>query len=160
MPTGVYERRPPEDRFWDKVNKAPGQGPGGDCWEWQGSLDAYGYGRFGHGKRWGTTAAHRISYFVLVGAIPRGLQIDHLCRVRHCVNPVHLEPVTSQVNTLRGNSVQAANAAKTHCEHGHEFTVNNTYWSRGRWRKCRTCHRIQNRTRRARAAIGGTPTAK
>ncbi|TDD77726.1 HNH endonuclease [Actinomadura rubrisoli] len=83
---------------------------------------------------------HRFVYESLVGPIPEGLVLDHLCRVRACCNPAHLEPVTDRVNILRGASITAANARKTHCDHGHEFTSQNTYRHRGR-RLCRACNR-------------------
>jgi late competence protein required for DNA uptake (superfamily II DNA/RNA helicase) len=74
------------------------------------------------------------------------MQIDHLCRNRRCVNPDHLEVVTAQMNTLRGETLAAANAAKTQCDHGHEFTEENTYAYRGH-RHCRECRRMGNRKR-------------
>lgn len=83
------------------------------CWEWIGTLSSEGYGRFEK------DLAHRVSYRRSVGPIPEGLQLDHLCRNRRCVNPEHLEPVTGRINTLRGETLPAMNAAKTECIHGH-----------------------------------------
>lgn len=108
------------------------------CWEWTASRDRDGYGRTqADGAR---RSVHRVSYEMTYGPIPAGFQIDHLCRVRHCLNPAHLEVVTARVNTLRGETVATANAAKTHCDHGHAFTPENTRIYKG-WRICRACHR-------------------
>ena len=100
------------------------------CWIWRFSVGADGYGYMSVG---GTTKAHRVGYELIVGPIPQGLELDHLCRVRACVNPAHLEPVTHLENMRRG-----APATKTHCKRGHEFTPTNTRF-RGRWRYCRRC---------------------
>lgn len=106
------------------------------CWLWTGARDTGGYGIFTHlGANCG---AHRWGYQHHVGAVPAGLVLDHLCRVRHCVNPAHLEPVTSQENTLRGETLAAANLAKTHCPQGHPYDEANTQWYGGR-RYCRGC---------------------
>lgn len=119
-----------EERFWAKVNKTD------TCWLWTAAQKHNGYGSFTYKGK--TFRAHRLSYELLVGPIPAGLVLDHLCRVRHCVNPAHLEVVTMEENKLRGLSVCNINAAKTHCKHGHEFTAENT-WLEGHWRRCRTC---------------------
>ncbi len=115
----------------------------GPCWLWLKGIDSSnGYARFR--LEW----AHRVSYKIHVGAIPEGLTIDHLCRVRHCVNPAHLEAVTRVENILRGTGWSGRNAQKTHCVHGHEFTPENTYlepqWKgrgSGVMRRCKTCNR-------------------
>ena len=126
-------------RFWMKVDVA---GDGG-CWLWTAYRDREGYGRMAMGKqREGTftmSAAHRLSYEMLVGPIGEGLHIDHLCRVRHCVNPEHLEPVTCRENVVRGVGPTAANAGKTHCKHGHPFSPENTYVNGQQGRRCKTC---------------------
>lgn len=119
-----------DDPFFSKVDKS------GSCWLWTASRDRYGYGQVRIGGK--QKRAHRVAYELLVGPIPSGLQVDHLCRVRHCVNPAHMELVTSRVNTLRGQSLQAINAQKTHCKRGHEFTPANTQIY-GTWRRCRAC---------------------
>lgn len=131
-----------EERFWAKVDKngpvpeyAPHLGP---CWPWTAGGDGNGYGYFRVGAK--RVLAHRFVYELLVGPIPEGLQIDHLCRVRACCNPDHLEAVTQRENLLRGAGHPAVNAAKTHCVNGHEFTPENTYvWHGGR--HCRACRR-------------------
>jgi len=122
------------------------------CWIWLQYLAPNGYGRVGWKGRieW----AHRVAYQEIHGPIPPGLQIDHLCRNRACVNPDHLEPVTSRTNVRRGNGFAGRRARQTHCIHGHEFTPENTapHGRDGRahvGRYCRTCHRLRMRAYRA-----------
>jgi hypothetical protein len=120
------------ERFWQRVDAA------GDCWIWTAYTDAAGYGVFREGTL--RLRAHRVAYELLIGPIPEGLVIDHLCRNTSCVNPSHLEPVTTRVNTLRGVGPAARQAQQTHCKRGHEFTPENTYLELGgRKRVCRTC---------------------
>lgn len=109
------------------------------CWLWSGSLRSGGYPILWNGQR--QVAAHRWSYEQHVGPIPDGLVIDHLCRVRHCVNPAHLEPVTSRENTRRSElTIASRNAAKTHCPSGHPYDEENTHQGKlGRY--CRACLR-------------------
>ncbi len=129
-------------RFWDKVAVQPS-----GCWAWAGSIDWSGYGQF-----WmdgSTLGAHRACYLILIGLIPEGCQIDHLCRVRHCVNPSHMEAVTSRENTLRGETLPAINAAKTHCQRGHIYDSVNTFVAGGR-RYCRGCGAIRQANYRQR----------
>ena len=89
-------------------------------------------------------SAHRVVYEHFHGPIPVGLQLDHLCRVHNCVNPDHLEPVTSKENLHRGDTHAARNAAKTHCPKQHEYTPANTYVYQGK-RLCRECRRARYR---------------
>lgn len=123
-------KRDPKIRFWEKVDKTD------DCWLWTGHTRG-GYGRLKIGSK--HRQAHRLAYEWLVGPIPEGkAHLDHLCRVRHCVNPAHLEPVTHRENVLRGESVVAKQARQTHCKRGHEFTEENINQARFR----RTGHRL------------------
>lgn len=131
---GILPPRPTtEERFWAKVNKTE------TCWLWTAQIDADGYGHFRwDGKR---GAAHRFAYEYFIGPIPNGLQLDHLCRTRACVNPAHLEPVTCRENLLRGATFQSANALKTHCQQGHPFDDENTYITANGSRACKACRR-------------------
>ena len=114
---------------------------GSACWEWQGSRHQTGYGSFNivtgiH------QPAHRFIYQMFVGVVPPGLQCDHLCRVKHCVNPAHLEAVTPHINVIRGSG-----RVKTHCKNGHAFAENNLIWltnTRSGYpqRICRRCRNI------------------
>lgn len=122
-----------------------------ECWVWQGRPKNSGYGQMTvrDDGAMRTILAHRASYETFVAAIPDGNQLDHLCRVRLCVNPAHLEPVTPRQNVHRSPIAPAAvNARKTHCPKGHEYTPENTSFNgpRKTWRLCRTCQ--SNRTDR------------
>ena len=120
---------------------------GSDCWAWRGDHTAHGYGRITHKGK--TYRAHRVVYEHFVGPIPEGLVIDHLCRNHGCVNPAHLEPVTNRVNVVvRGRTVTAANARKTHCKRGHTFDDTNTRRRRNGSRACRRCENDRNRRAR------------
>lgn len=125
------------------------------CWPWLGNTDRHGYGRLPFGSKRGL--AHRVAYELAIGAIPDGQQLDHTCHTndkaclggstcphRRCVNPAHLEPVTSVENTRRGgalgNGLAAVNRRKTECKHGHPFDAANTRYRPG-GRTCRACAR-------------------
>lgn len=132
------------DRFLAFVDKQPN-----GCWLWTGTLNNMGYAVFKHD---GHNYGHRWSYTHHVGPIPEGLSLDHLCRTPSCVCPTHLEPVPQRENVMRGQSPTAANAAKTHCKYGHEFTPDNLYTApsiKGR-RRCLTCARIKSLSRSSR----------
>ncbi len=109
------------------------------CWIWIGNVcKRSGYGNFGKLK------AYVYSYLVHKGDLAAGHEPDHLCRIRPCVNPDHLEAVTRRVNLLRGNTIPARKAAQTHCEKGHEFTEENIYRNRNGTRGCRKCRHAYN----------------
>lgn len=113
---------------------------------WTGTLHHSGYGQFKiHGR---IVAAHRMSYELRVGPIPPELVLDHLCRVRHCVAPLHLEAVTNAENIRRGDTGLAAGAqmrAKTHCPQGHPYDEANAYVRSDGSRICRACKRLRDR---------------
>lgn len=121
------------------------------CWLWTGLTTYDGYGRVKIGRK--QLAAHRLSYMIHRGPIPNGLVLDHLCRVRNCVNPWHLEAVTDRVNILRGLGSAPRNMAVTHCIHGHRFDEANTYvWTQPNGQKkrmCRACNLDRWRKRKA-----------
>lgn len=140
------------ERFWSKVDRhgpIPSSRPElGPCWIWTASTN-YGYGKFhfdtaSRPKR--SMPAHRWSYETLVGAIPIGLDLDHLCRVPRCVNPSHLEPVTRRENLRRGNHVLPPPNNQTHCIHGHLLGGDNVYPrpNHPSWRSCATCRRLRH----------------
>lgn len=147
MPTGVYPRATAHVRFWSKVNKT------GTCWLWTGFKDRKGYGRFNPAHR-RSAHAHRFAYEDVVGPIPDGLTIDHLCRVPGCVRPNHLEPVTMRENVLRGFGPTALNAKKRTCRHGHPYSGDNLRIAGVRYRVCRACNRRWCSEYRKRKKVG------
>lgn len=118
------------------------------CWIWQGSKDTSGYGLVRIAGRLEKT--HR-AVLLERGVDLEGLEVDHLCRVRACCNPDHLEAVTHRTNILRSPiSPTSINYLKTHCANGHEFTPENTYWrTNASGRDCRECRRTRMRKYRA-----------
>jgi len=119
----------------------------GDCWLWTGGKTGGGYGTAVVNNRQATV--HRAIYEWMVEPVPTELDLDHLCRVRHCVNPFHLEPVTRRENLLRGETIPAKEARQTHCHRGHPFNKTNTYKRPdGKGRDCRECRTIADRKRR------------
>lgn len=143
------------EKFMGKVTPEPTSG----CWLWVGYTDTQGYARFWNGRRY--ERAHRWSFKMFVGAIPKGRVIDHLCRVRSCVNPLHLEAVTNEVNVLRGEGTSAVNKRKTHCIRGHSFAEHGGRQRKGR--KCLLCEKAYFKERRARLSAApvdghGVPT--
>lgn len=128
-----------DDRFWAKVTKADD-----GCWLWTGAVTSRGYGCVGREGR--VFSTHRFAYEALVGPIPAGLTLDHLCRVKVCCNPEHLEPVTAAENVRRHA------ATITHCLAGHEYTPENTLRNSAGHRYCRACslprRRVQHPDRR------------
>ena len=119
------------DRFWRRISIDPAAG----CWMWAAPLDRYGYGHaYLDGKGY---LAHRVIYDVLRSHISAGLELDHLCRVRNCVNPDHLEPVSHRVNVQRGELGQP----RARCPKGHEYSESNSYRSASSGLRCKTCIR-------------------
>ena len=143
----VKEITPAPVRFWSKVNFTD------SCWLWTAHKVGKGYGRYWANGR--MVLAHRFSYELLVGPIPEGLQIDHLCRIRECVNPRHLEVVTGKENQRRGHINQ--NTRKTHCPQDHPYDEVNTLISCGK-RYCRTCRNTRRREARAWSHLLTRPT--
>ncbi len=125
------------------------RGYGTPCWIWQLYVNTHtGYGQTGQKVK--DRAAHRVAYTAFVGPIREGLHIDHLCRVRACCNPEHMEPVTIGENIRRGAGPVGINARKSYCDHGHEFTAQNTRLTRNGTRECLACCRERQRILRAR----------
>lgn len=144
---GLRARR---EEFWANAEIATPD----ECWLWKGRQSG-GYAYISGSPI--TKTAHRTAYEIWVGDIPDGYPVDHLCRNTLCVNPFHLEAVTTRENCLRGMGITAQNARKTHCKNGHPFSPENIYWRRDRngertWRMCRTCHNAVEYRRRARLA--------
>ena len=119
------------------------------CVIWTGQISKrHGYGRFSYGGRGKKVQAHRWGYERIFGPVPIELDIDHLCRVRACVNVLHLEPVPRRVNLLRGVGFAAVEARRTHCPQGHPYEGDNVVVEAGRYgekRKCRECKLQRNR---------------
>ena len=137
------------DRFWSLIDAT------GDCWLWLGHKDKDGYAASARRK---PSRVHRWMYQNLVDVQLGSLQLDHLCRVRHCVNPDHLEPVVARVNTMRGYGPAGINARKGHCSKGHAYTEDNTYNTSDGKRNCRSCNRDYNRNKRRLKVRGLWPT--
>lgn len=121
------------DRFMAKVEVTDG------CWLWKASVNNQGYGRFSVESR--AQYAHRVAFVLFRGPVPDGLVIDHLCRVRRCVNPAHLRAVTQRENILAEGSLSDSRvrAMKTHCLRGHPFDAANTLVNKHGHRACRMC---------------------
>lgn len=164
---GEVKVKPPEERFWRRVNKNGPLWNGTPCWVWTGGSSSYNgqpYGTFSLGrKRDGATSSHIFAYEAMRGPVPDGLHLDHLCRNTLCCNPDHLEPVTSAVNVLRGQSPTVLAHHRGECMRGHAMTPENTMWrthKRGRKRPCcRICLRMTRRAREAanKADLLGAP---
>ena len=147
------------DLFFSRINfigpvseHRPDLGP---CWIWDWTRTKNGYGIFYSGYL--SSYPHRLMYRIFHGSIPAPWEkeIDHLCRVRACCNPNHLEAVTKKVNVSRSNSPWGINSRKTQCVHGHELSPENTKRDKHGWRRCRECLRTAKREAyRAAVAVG------
>lgn len=126
----------------------------GECWRWTGAHVPNGYGQIQANGR--PRGVHRLAYEAWVGPIPDGLEVDHLCRVRDCINPAHLEAVTHLENLRRGRTIVARQIAKTECPQGHPYDEGNTIKRSRGVRICRACHNARSaaykRKKRALAA--------
>lgn len=125
------------DRIWNRVRKTK------SCWLWVGEVSWNGYGRLQINKR--RISAHRYFYELLAGVVPEGMELDHLCRVKNCVNPNHLEVVTHSENVRRAWKVRIDNSPS--CPNGHEYNEKNLYVAYDKkngkkWRMCRKCRAI------------------
>lgn len=133
-----------QERFLNKVAPEPNTG----CWLWMNCINHSGYGMFGINRK--AVLAHRYSYEYYKGEIPTGLSIDHICSVRSCVNPDHLDAVTAKENTQRTHArgrARNGNEVKTHCREGHLYSGDNLYVLRTQptKRNCRICSRTNMR---------------
>lgn len=136
-------------RFWAKVEKTS------TCWLFTGNkVNGYGSFRF----RGRMLKAHRFSWALAGREVPEGMVLDHVCRVRNCVNPEHLEVVTAAENLYRGVSFAAINRRKTHCIHGHEFSAENTHVNPQGYRVCCECRRARYHRNKLRA-LSDVPTS-
>lgn len=150
--TFVRKPKSPRERLFALIEVSDQSG----CWIWRGSAAAGGYGKVSVGGRLGRSMkAHRWAYELIVGPVPKGLDLDHLCRVRNCVNPMHLEPVTRKENLRRSPFT-----FKKHCPHGHVMSDDNLYEHRrvsGKLlRMCRTCKRAADRGDDRASAVCGS----
>lgn len=133
------------NRLWSKVIKYPGEDA---CWGWTDVPSQAGYAYFTVGGRKGSKfLVHRLLYILVIGPIPDGKELDHLCRNRLCVRPDHQEPVTRRENLLRGETPTAREAKATHCPQGHPYDLFNTRFYRG-YRFCKTCQNLYYPRRR------------
>jgi hypothetical protein len=130
----IIKIKPLLERLLNFVSPEPNTG----CWLWTGCDNGHGYGRIGLGPAaLGIALAHRALYELMRGPIPDGMTLDHLCRIRCCVNPDYLEAVTLQENIRRGECGKYQ-AARTHCPQGHEYTPENIRLYKNR-RSCKAC---------------------
>ena len=142
------------DRLHDRFDTKWRPDPNTGCHLWTGAISSSGYGCIAlRGKSGTNVNAHRLSYEFAHGPVPEGMDIDHTCRTRSCVNAAHLEPVSHRENMRRGGGFAGLNAAKTHCKRGHAFTPENTRPHGKGNRACRQCEQVRRVSRRPDAVI-------
>lgn len=132
------------ERFWRQVDTTGGSHA---CWPWLGHQNGHGYGRFSVASK--QPVAHRYAYEAVVGEVPPGMVLDHICKTRHCVNPSHLEAVTQDENLARGSRGRY----RQECQRGHTYTEESTGHDHGR-RYCRICANARRRERLAISSEG------
>ena len=135
---GHTRRRDAIERFWEKVCITE------TCWLWIGAKNRRGYGAFHLGTNL-NKEAHRFAYETLIGDVPIGKELDHLCRNPSCIKTEHLEPVVHFTNVQRGDSPPSHNIKKSHCPRGHPYDLTNTFWTRRGGRMCKECNRQHSR---------------
>lgn len=139
----------------DKAGPVPAERPDlGPCWIWTGYVMPFGHGQVNRGTGLGTALVHRVVFEHLMGDVPEGLELDHLCRVPACCNPQHLEPVTHAENVRRGRANEVARrlaAQRTRCVNGHPYEGANYRITKNGRRRCRVCNREWARQSRAAA---------
>lgn len=145
--TGRWLPGGPSEPLQERLDHLVIPEPNSGCHLFTGALSTAGYGQIGVNRR--VLYAHRVAYELYVGPIPDGMVIDHLCRVRCCVNPAHLEVVSHRENILRGNGYSARNARAAACPRGHPRTDDGMYVLRDGTRRCRPCHQADSRARYA-----------
>lgn len=136
------QKRTPLERIRAKVLMED-HGYSTPCWIWQGCILHDGYGVVG--VNWRQERVHRVAFSEAIGPIPEGYVIDHLCRVRSCTNPLHLEATTNRENILRGNGASAHHAKKTHCPKGHPYVGENLIIELNKGRKIRRCRKCRRK---------------
>lgn len=129
---------PTRERLWSRIMEVPT-----GCWEWLGTRGNKGHSVLSVNSK--TESPHRIIYSLLVGPIPSGLHLDHLCRNTSCVNPTHLEAVTPKINVLRGDGLTAKQARQTHCLRNHPLEGENLYVTPDGRRQCRECAKLRQK---------------
>ncbi len=138
LPVMVYAR------FLKKLLLSNDQPEVGTCWLWIGATTPQGYGTFWDGRK--IRSAHKWVFEYAYGKCAENKVLDHLCGVKPCANPAHLEEVTKNENSRRGFSIATCyNASKSHCSHGHHYDDKNTYIDRRGRRSCRSCKRETNK---------------
>lgn len=134
---------PSIERFMHYIEISPS-----GCWEWSGGTNSEGYGNFSLKNQ--AVKAHRYSFGYFKGEIPKGFVVDHLCRNHKCVNPDHLEAVSNKTNIIRGVGLASQESKRTHCPFGHEYTEDNIYRTKNKYRNCKACAIRRSKERRLR----------